>query len=79
MREECPRQAHHRGEIDLKQPVEIGLADLLERAGERNACIVEHQIDTAVLGHDRLRQGGNRRAIGDVEPMAGDADAGTVN
>ena len=49
------------------------------RIGERNARIVEYQIDAAVLGHDRLRQGGNRRAIGDVEPMAGDADAGRLS
>ena len=60
-------------------PASGGLADLVERPGERNARIVEHQIDATVLGHDRVWQGGNRRAIGDVEPMAGDADAGTVN
>src|SRR6185295_10277922 len=65
---------HHCPEIDVEQPLEIPFADLLEGAGERNARIVEQQIDTPVLGHDSLWQRGDRCAIRDVELMAGDAD-----
>ena len=76
MRHERPRQPHHRPEVDLEQPVEVGFADLLEGAGKRNARIVEEQIDAPVLGHDGLRQGCDRRAIRNVELVAGDPDAG---
>jgi hypothetical protein len=32
-------------EIDLHEPVEIGLADLFEGAAERDAGIVDQQVD----------------------------------
>jgi hypothetical protein len=75
IRQERPRQPHCRAEIDLEQPVEVGLADLLEGAGKRHARIVEEQIDAPVLGQDGLRQIRSRRTIRDVERVAGDADA----
>ena len=49
-RQKRARHPHHAPEVDAEQPFEIGFADLLERAGKRDARIVDKHIDAGVFG-----------------------------
>ena len=74
-RQEGAGHPDHAPEIDLHQPVEILFGDLLESAADGDSGIVEEDVGAAVGGEDRLGEGGDGLAVGDVEPVAADLDA----
>ena len=74
MRQERPRQSHHRGEVDSHQPVEIGLVDLLERPADRDSGVVEQQVHAAMRSEHRGGQRQTLLAVADVDAMSTDLD-----
>src|SRR3954453_13985930 len=71
--QERTSQSHHAPEVDRKQPLKILFAHLLERAAQRHTGIVDEQIDAGMRLCDSRWKGCDRRRIGHVEKVAGDA------
>ncbi len=74
-RQEGARHAHHAVEVDREQPVEILLADLIEATRERDAGVVEEQVDRRVRGEHRFGVGGDLLAVSYIERVTGHAHA----
>ena len=74
-RQEGAGHAHQAVEVDREQPLEVLFADLVEATGERDARVVEEQVDRRVCCHHQLRVRGDLRPVGDIERVAGDAQA----
>ena len=72
MRQESARCMHRAPEIDVEQPLHLGLVDLVKLAEQRDAGIVDDNIQRRV-GRDRLaRKGCDRLALADIDPVKAD-------
>jgi hypothetical protein len=74
-RQEGARHAHDGVEVDRHQPVEVGLAHLLEGAADGDAGVVDEQVDAAVLRPHFLGERPNGGAVGDVHASGRGAHA----
>jgi hypothetical protein len=72
-RQEGAGHAHQAMKVDLHQPVEIRLADLLEAPAHCDPRIVDQDVDTAVGRQHRCRQRRNLLATGHIQHMLADA------
>ena len=57
-------------EVDADDPVHVGVLEVLDVAGQRDAGVVDDDVDAAELLGDRVGVRRERGAVGDVEPVA---------
>ena len=69
MRQERARPMHHAPEIDVHQPVHLRLVDLVELAHQRDAGIVDDDVE-AGMGRDRgLREVLDLLGLADIDAV----------
>src|SRR5450631_2595274 len=66
-------------EIDVEQPLKIGLADFLEGPAERNAGVVEQQIHLGVPLRNRFGQGRHSILIAYIQKMQAQIDCAVLD
>ncbi|MNC55220.1 hypothetical protein D3C75_1047390 [compost metagenome] len=75
MRQECFGAVHHPPPIDVGYPDILFIAAAFDGARVCNACVVEDQVDLAVLFGDPIRPRVHLLAVGDVHYRSGHANA----
>ncbi len=69
MRQERPGPVHHAPEIDVHQPVHLRLVDFVELADQRDAGIVDDDVE-AGMGRDRgLREVLDLFGLADIDAV----------
>ena len=67
-------------EVDAEDPLDVGPLEVDEVAGQRDAGVVDDDVDPAELRDDGLGVGLEGRAVGDVEAVRADLPgAGTLH
>ena len=61
---------HDAPEVDVHEPLEVGIGHGLDRRSQGHPGVVEHQVDRAVLGDDLVGPRVHGVAIGDVDARA---------
>ena len=69
MRQERARAVHHAPEIDVDQPFHLRLVDLVERAEQGDAGIVDDDVQAGMGGDRRLRKFLDLRGLADIDAM----------
>ena len=72
LRQERARRVHHAPEIDVHQPVHLRLVDLVELAEQRDAGIVDDDVEAGMAGDSCLREGFDLARLADVDAVQGD-------
>jgi hypothetical protein len=68
--QEGASHANHTPEVDLEEPFEIFVGNLLERAAHRDACIVDKQVNATVFGRHDIRKVSHCGAVGYIDAMS---------
>ena len=76
MRQKGARRMHRAPEIDIEQPLHLRLVDLVKLTEQRDAGIVDDDVQRRVRGDRLARKGGDRLAIADVEAVKADFSRG---
>ena len=63
---------HHAPEVDVHEPFEVRVGHGLDRRAQRDAGVVDDEVDRAVVGHHLLGPGVDGVPIGHVEVLGGD-------
>jgi hypothetical protein len=77
MRQEGARAVHHAPEIDVEQPVHLRLVDLLERAHQRHAGIVDDDAERGMRDGRLTRELRDVVGLADVDAMQADLACGS--
>jgi hypothetical protein len=73
--QKCARHAHDAPEVDLKQPFEVFVRDLLERASHCDTRVVDEHIDAVMFRCDNIGKLSHCDSVGDVDTMSRYAQA----
>jgi hypothetical protein len=72
LRQERAGAVHHAPEIDVDQPLHLRLVDLVERAEQRDAGIVDDNVQRGVGGNGRVRKLLDLGGLADIDPVGRD-------
>ena len=69
MRQERPGAVHHAPEIDVHQPVHLRLVDLVELAHQRDAGIVDDDVEAGMSRDRGLRERLDLVGLADIDAV----------